>query len=321
MRSEFIRALLEVADEDERVEFIVADLGFGVVEAFAERYPDRFLNVGVAEQNMTGIAVGLALTGSVVFTYSIANFPTLRCLEQLRNDACYHGANVKIVAVGGGFAYGPLGMSHHATEDLAILRSLPNLVVAAPGDPLEAASITRTAATIDGPVYIRLGKSGEPRVHSTVPDLPVGGSTEIRHGSDIAIMATGGILPTAVSVGETIASRGVDARVVSMPWVQPLDIEVVLRAAAEVELVVTLEEHSVRGGLGGAVAEILAELPWSAPLFRIGIPPEFTSVVGSQEYLRSRYGLDPPTVTDRIVAKLREIELRPRRPSERIQSG
>ena len=167
MRTAFIRALEEVAAEDDHVMLVVGDLGFGVVEAFAERFPDRYVNAGVAEQNMTGIAAGMALSGRVVFTYSIANFPTLRCLEQVRNDVCYHNADVKIVAVGGGFVYGSLGMSHHATEDLAIMRALPNMTVIAPGDPVEAAAATRAVVNRPGPCYLRLGRAGEPIVHGS----------------------------------------------------------------------------------------------------------------------------------------------------------
>src|SRR5712691_10038528 len=166
MRPAFFRALPELAAADERVNLVVGDLGFGVVEPFVERFPARFFNAGVAEQNMTGIAAGLALSGKTVFTYSIANFPTLRCLEQIRNDVCYHNANVKVVAVGGGFAYGALGMTHHATEDLAIMRALPGMVVVAPGDPLETELATRAIVSHSGPCYLRLGRAGEPKVHS-----------------------------------------------------------------------------------------------------------------------------------------------------------
>src|SRR6266849_11018187 len=150
MRTAFIRALTESAERDERVHLIVGDLGFGVVEPFAERFPNRFLNVGVAEQNMTGIAAGLALSGKIVFTYSIANFPTLRCLEQVRNDVCYHNANVKVVSVGGGFTYGAMGATHHAVEDLAVMRAMPGLTVVAPGDPVEARAATRAVIAYTG---------------------------------------------------------------------------------------------------------------------------------------------------------------------------
>ena len=165
MRTAFIQTLFELAEKDERINLIVGDLGYSVVEQFAERFPERYLNVGVAEQNMTGVAAGMALCGKVVFTYSIANFPTLRCLEQIRNDVCYHNVSVKIVSVGGGLAYGSLGMSHHGSEDIAILRSLPNMVVVAPGDPIEARLATEAIASHSGPCYLRLGKAGELSVH------------------------------------------------------------------------------------------------------------------------------------------------------------
>src|ERR1700679_3509777 len=166
MRGAFFRTLMEVAEHDNRVFLLVGDLGFGVVEPFVKKFPDRFLNVGVAEQNMTGIAAGLALSGKIVFTYSIANFPILRCLEQIRNDVCYHNANVKIVSIGGGYSYGSLGMTHHATEDIAILRALPGMVVVAPGDPIETEAATRAVTEHDGPCYLRLGRAGEPNIHS-----------------------------------------------------------------------------------------------------------------------------------------------------------
>src|ERR1700693_796065 len=174
MRGAFFRGLLALAERDHRVNLIVGDLGFGVVEEFARRFPDRFLNAGVAEQNMTGIAAGMALSGKIVFTYSIANFPILRCLEQVRNDVCYHNANVKIVAVGGGLAYGSLGSTHHATEDLAIMRSLPRMVVVAPGDPVETEAATRAVVAHSGPCYLRLGRAGESRVHLGHIDFQLG---------------------------------------------------------------------------------------------------------------------------------------------------
>src|SRR5271168_2577576 len=174
MRTAFFRALADLAERDERVNLIVGDIGFGVTENFARRFPQRFLNVGVAEQNMTGIAAGLALSGKIVFTYSIANFPILRCLEQVRNDVCYHNANVKIVAVGGGLAYGSLGATHHATEDLAIMRSLPRMTVIAPGDPFEAEAATRAVAAHSGPCYLRLGRAGEPAIHKSEVEFQIG---------------------------------------------------------------------------------------------------------------------------------------------------
>ncbi len=292
MRTAFFRTLLELAEHDERINLIVGDLGFGVVEPFAERFLKRFLNVGVAEQNMTGIAAGMALSGKVVFTYSIANFPTLRCLEQIRNDVCYHNANVKIVAIGGGFAYGSLGMSHHATEDLAIMRALPGMVVVAPGDPVEVVDATRAIAAHAGPCYLRLGRVGEPTVHRSGVSFRLGTAITVRAGNDLTLISTGGLLHTAVQVAEQLAEQGVETRLLSMHTVKPLDIDAVRAAAWETRAIVTLEEHSVIGGLGSAVAEVLAESRGSRVSFkRLGIPAVFSSHVGDQQYLRAAFGL------------------------------
>src|SRR3990172_770201 len=205
MRTAFLNTLADLAARDDRIFFLTGDLGFGVVETFAQRFPDRFLNVGVAEQNMTGVATGLALSGKVVFTYSIANFPTLRCLEQIRNGPCYHNANVKVVSVGGGLAYGSLGMSHHATEDLAVMRVLPNLTVVAPGDPVETALATGALARQNGPAYLRLGRAGEPVVHAAGVSFELGRAVQLRDGRDLTLISTGGMLVTATRVADALA--------------------------------------------------------------------------------------------------------------------
>jgi transketolase len=305
MRGAFFRALLEMAEQDERVHLVVGDIGFGVVEDFARRFPERFLNAGVAEQNMTGIAAGLALSGKIVFTYSIANFPILRCLEQIRNDVCYHNANVKIVAVGGGLAYGSLGATHHATEDLAILRSLPRMIVVAPGDPIETEAATRAVTAHAGPCYLRLGRAGEANVHRTGIDFVLGKAIELRQGNDATLISTGGMLGTAMRVVDLLDDAGVRTRLLSMHTVRPLDAAAVESAIRETGAIFTLEEHSVVGGLGGAVAEFLAE-NWESPVpfKRFGLPSEFSSFVGSQEYIRARQGLSAEAVALGIRAKL-----------------
>ena len=293
MRTAFIEELFDLARNDDRVNLVVADLGFGVVTPFAEELPEQFVNVGVAEQNMTGVAVGMALTGRNVFTYTIGNFATLRCLEQVRNDVCYHQANVTIVAVGGGMTYGPLGFSHHATEDIAILRALPNLVVMAPGDPLEAKFATRAAYRLDGPCYLRLGRAGEPEVHTGDIDFRLGKAITVRQGDDLTLVVTGALLSQVVAAADALSERGVSARVLSMHTIKPLDEEALLKAAGETAAVITIEEHNVIGGLGGAVAEVLAENPELAPRFRrIGIDDTFCSKAGSQDFLRAEHGLD-----------------------------
>ena len=245
MRTEFIDELTRLAAEDDRICLVVGDLGFGVVQDFARRFPDRFLNAGIAEQSMTGVAAGWALSGKVVFTYSIANFPTLRCLEQIRNDACDHRADVKVAAVGGGFAYGALGASHHATEDLAILRALPGIAVVAPGDTVEARLATRAVADLPGPCYLRLGRAGEPTVHAAEPDFRLGRAITVRDGDDLTLISTGGMLKATVEAADLLAAEGFMARVLSMHTLRPLDDEAVERAAVETGALVTVEEHSV----------------------------------------------------------------------------
>lgn len=292
MRTAFIKSLIECAERDGRINFVVGDLGYSVVESFAQRFPNRFLNVGVAEQNMTGVATGMALCGKVVFTYSIANFPTLRCLEQVRNDVCYHNANVKIVAVGGGLAYGPLGASHHATEDLAITRALPNIIVVAPGDPVEAALATRAIAEQQGPAYLRLGKAGEPIVHRDDIQFAIGRAIVVHRGKDITLISTGGMLFTSLQVAQKLATVGIDARLLSMHTIKPIDAEAVLAAARETRGIVTIEEHSLIGGLGSAVGEVLMDGGLSnARLLRVALPSRFTSEVGTQDHLRAMYSL------------------------------
>ncbi len=302
MRTAFIRTLEEVAAQDDRVMLVVGDLGFGVTGNFAERFPNRFINAGVAEQNMTGIAAGMALSGGVVFTYSIGNFPTLRCLEQIRNDVCYHNADVKVVAVGGGFVYGSLGMTHHATEDLAIMRALPNMTVVAPGDPVEAAAATRAIIDRPGPCYLRLGRAGEATVHQGEIDFQIGKSIQLTDGAGLTLISTGGMLPTAATVAEQLTQHGVTTRLISMHTVRPLDTEAVLAAARETGAIATLEEHSKIGGLGGAVAEVLAECTERrVPFTRLGVDSDFAQTAGDQDYLRSSFGLAPKTVLERLL--------------------
>jgi transketolase len=307
VRTAFFDALMNLAERDSRVFLVVGDLGFGVTEAFAKRFPQRYLNAGVAEQNMTGIAAGLALSGKVVFTYSIANFPILRCLEQIRNDVCYHHANVKVVAVGGGFAYGSLGATHHATEDLAIMRALPEMSVVAPGDPVEAAAATEAIAAHDGPCYLRLGRAGEQKVHKRPIQFQLGKAIRVRQGTDITLISTGGMLQTAVEAADALSAKGLHARVLSMHTLKPLDANAVLAAARETRAIFTLEEHSIIGGLGSAVAEILAESAEREVVFkRFALPSAFACKSGTQEYLRTQFGLGVGSLSDAIYAATRD---------------
>lgn len=301
MRDTFVQAVTEIARQDQRVMLLTGDLGFGVLTPFAETFPDQFLNVGVAEQNMTGVAAGLALEGKIVFTYSIGNFPTMRCFEQIRNDVCYHNANVKIVCIGGGFCYGPLGISHHATEDLAIMRVLPQMKLMAPGDLSETTSMTRLAFETAGPCYLRLGRGGEPDIHQKPPDVPLGKAIPLFPDGEVALLSTGGILSNAIQAREILVSQGLSVSLHSIPFLQPLDHELIIKLAQASRLMVTIEEHSIIGGLGGAAAEVLAELPdFKSQLVRIGLREGFSSEVGDQEYLREIYGLSAEAIARRV---------------------
>lgn len=314
MRDTFIQALEALAERDSRVFLVTGDLGFGVLTGFAERHPRQFLNAGVAEQNMTGVATGLALEGRIVFTYSIANFPILRPLEFIRNDAAYHDANVNVVAIGGGFSYGALGISHHATEDLAILRALPGLTVVSPGDDWEVAEAVPALAATPGTTYLRLDKSSAGNTQGPGERFVLGKARQLRDGADVTLAVTGGILGAVLRAVEELSVLGVSCRVLSVHTIKPLDVDALAAAARETGAIVTVEEHTVDGGLGGAVAESLLEAGAPPKLFyRIGLRAGFSSVVGSQDYLRTIYGMDAASIVARvrgIVEERRAVEAR-----------
>lgn len=305
MRTAFSETLLELAREDPRIVLITGDLGFGVLTSFRDELPRQFVNAGVAEQNMIGMAAGMALSGKIVFVYSIANFPVVRPLEQIRNDVCYHNANVRIVAVGGGMAYGSLGPSHHATEDIALMRALPNMMVVAPGDPVETELAVRALIEYQGPVYLRLGRAGEPVVHKATPQLQLGKAITVRQGRDVTLIATGGMLHNTMGAAAALSNHGVDCRVLSMHTVKPLDVEAVFAATRDTSAICTVEEHSIIGGLGGAVAEVLMESEQRPRRFRrIGLNSAFSSIVGDQAYLHAQYGLDVEGIVRSVLETL-----------------
>lgn len=301
MRDTFVRTLVELAKQDKNIELITGDLGFGVLKPYYEAVPDQFTNAGIAEQNMTTVAAGMALEGKTVFTYSIGNFPTLRCLEQIRNDCAYHNANVKIVCVGGGFVYGSLGMSHQATEDLAILRALPNVVVMAPADLVEAEECTRALAKYPGTAYLRLGRGGEKRIHDKIEGFQIGKAIKVHDGEKVAIFSTGAIFEEVTAAYEELKKEDFNPAVYTFPTVKPIDKETIEEVSREFRLVVTCEEHNIVGGFGSAVAEVMAEMKdKNAVLTRIGVNDEYSVRVGNQKYLRQQYGMSVEAIVNRV---------------------
>jgi transketolase len=295
MRTAFINQLIEEARINSNIFLIVGDLGFSVVEPFAIEFPERFLNIGIAEQNMAGFAVGLAMEGYIPFIYSIGNFPTLRCMEQIRYDICYHNANVKIVAVGGGYSYGSLGASHHATEELGMLRTIPNLVVTAPGDPIETRLVTKMSIDTQGPFYIRLGKAGEPIVHKhEILNYLKGDAIELIKGTSMAILSTGSMLKYSQ---DYIIENNFDCGLYSFPIIKPLNKSAIISLCNSYKEFITIEEHQMSGGFGSAFIEVVndiyfhAEITTYPKIKRIAIPDQFCSVAGSQQYLWRENGL------------------------------
>ncbi len=300
MRDAFINALTDLAENDKDIVLLTGDLGFGVFEEFEARFPGQYYNVGVAEQNMMGLAVGLSLEGKKVVAYSIANFPSLRCLEQIRNDACYHDASITIVASGGGFSYGSLGMSHHTTEDLAILRALPNMVVVAPCTREEAKEATKQLVSSKGVGYLRLDKTSAEEVAEAQP-FTIGKSRIFREGNDITLIATGGILEEAMVAANELEDFGLNVKIVGIHTVKPIDKEEILKSARETGGLVVIEEHNKDGGLGSAVAEVCmdhAVLP--SKFLRIGLNNTYSSIVGSQHYLRAQYEIDHNAIVSSV---------------------
>jgi len=302
MRDRFIETLTAIAQRDPRVMLITGDLGFGVLDGFRRDCPTQFMNVGVAEQNLALVATGMALEGRVVFTYSIGNFPTLRCLEMLRNDAAYHGAEVKVVAVGGGLSYGPLGFSHHATEDLSILRSLPGVTTFAPTGPMEVSKATEACMSVRGTCYLRLDKDAGADGASGAPFV-IGQPREVRRGSHLLMLATGGILSEVLRAADLLAASGVTPSVFSVHTLRPMDTAAVAAIVRTHHAVLTVEEHTLFGGLGGAVLEALADhSAFPRHFTRLGLDDYMQAPVGSQTYLRRRYGLDAETIAARAMA-------------------
>ncbi len=302
MRNAFADEITRLGAQDSRVVVLSGDIGNRLFRSFKSAARERFLNCGVAEANMMGVAAGMALSGLRPFVYTIAPFATTRCLEQIRVDVCCHRAPVTIVGTGSGLSYAELGPTHHSCEDMAILRALPGMTVVAPGDPIELRCAVRAALRQDNPVYIRIGKKGEPDVHRVEPDFRFGKAIMILEGHDVCILSTGTMLPVAVRASELLATEGLSVGVESFHTVKPLDEERLVELGRACRLLVTLEEHSRIGGLGGAVSEWLAGAgrEVEAKLVLCGVDDAFMLEAGTQDYARRKFGLTPETVAARV---------------------
>ncbi len=306
MRNAFADELTKLGNEDPRVVMLSGDIGNRLFDKFKDKHPSRFFNCGVAEANMMGVAAGMAMNGLRPVAYTITPFVTTRCLEQIRTDVCYHEAPVTIVAVGAGLAYSGLGPTHHACEDISFLRSIPNMVVICPGDAFEVRGALRAAMQQDRPVYIRMGKKGEPVVHKgTIADFRIGKAITMAEGTDVCLLSTGNMLPEAMEAAHRLKDKGISAEVVSFHTVKPLDEEKLKQAFARFKLVATLEEHSLIGGFGAAVSEWLVDTETQARKFlRFGTPDAFFKKSGEQEYAREVLGLTGHQIADKIVHAL-----------------
>lgn len=305
MRNTFAAEVTSLATADKRIVVLSGDIGNRLFDKLKAAAPGRFLNCGVAEANMTGVAAGMALCGLRPVTYTITPFVTTRCLEQIRVDICYQNLPVIIVGTGSGLSYASLGTTHHSCEDIAFLRAIPNMTVICPADPMEARLALRAALRHPGPVYIRLGKKGEPPVHPNLTSFEIGKGIVVKPGHDVCLLSTGTILPVVMEAAELFAEKGLSAEVVSLHTVKPVDSELLARAFSSFKLVVTVEEHSRLGGLGGSVAEWHADHPATGgQVCRIGTDDRFLHEAGSQDDARAYFGLTPAGIVAQTLAMM-----------------
>lgn len=300
MRNAFADETTRLGRADPRVVLLSGDIGNKLFDKFKDANPGRFINCGIAEANMMGVAAGLALSGLRPIVYTITPFTTTRCFEQIRVDACYHNVPVIIVGTGSGLSYAELGPTHHSCEDLAILRVLPNMTVLAPADEVELRQCLRAALTLDGPAYIRIGKKGEAIIPKRDDAFAIGRAITVSDGSDVCLIGTGTLMPAVLEAAGLLRRHGISARVESCHTIKPLDLAMLAEVSRCYRLLVTVEEHSRIGGLGGGVAEWLAARAGSPRLLSIGTDDEFMHEVGTQEYARAKYGLTGEGIARRV---------------------
>ena len=300
MRTALVNRLTKLAEKDKRIWLLTADLGFSVFENFRKKFPDRFINCGVAEQNMIGVAAGLALSGKKPYVYSIVPFVTMRCMEQIKNDIAYQKLDVKIIGAGGGFSYGSLGATHHAIEDLGILRVIPNLTVLAPGDPIESEQLTIKSYLTKNPTYIRLINNKD-IIHKSSDKIEIGKPFVLKRGKHGVLIVNGIFLKIGIILDRKLRKMGYNFKMISLPTLKPIDKDALFKEVKNQKLVITLEEHNVIGGLNSILSEILMERRWKGKLRKVAVPDEYFSKVGNAEYIREKYHFNPDQLINFIL--------------------
>ena len=311
MRQTCLNMVYDLAKIDDRIFFIGSDLGVDTLNNFKEEMPDRFFMEGVSEANVIGMATGLALENKVVYVNTIATFLTRRCYEQLVLDACLHEANIRLIGNGGGLVYAPLGPPHLAIEDMAILRAIPNMTIVAPADADEMRRFMPLTVDHEGPIYIRLAKGYDPIVSNDNHPFEIGKAIPIREGNAALILTTGTTLKVALEAADTLDAQGINAAILHIPTIKPLDIDAILDRASEVPMIVSIEEHTVIGGLGSAVAEVIAEANFDSRkrFKRMGIPDVFPDEYGTQDDLMAKFSLD----SENLVSVITDLAVQPSR--------
>lgn len=306
MRNTFVNTLSEMAAKNDKIICVIGDTGFSVFEGFEKKFKERFINVGIAEQNFVSVGAGLAAMGMKPYIYNVVSFMTLRSFEQIVLDVCYQENPVVLVGVGGGHAYGTAGPTHHSYFDIAMMRMLPNMTVVCPADPVEMEAVMRLSENYNKPMYIRIGRSVDPVIHKEPIEFEIGKAICMREGTDGVLFATGTVVKDAQRACELLEERGIDMALYSMHTIKPIDTALIEKCIKKYPAIFTLEEHSRNGGLGSAVGDVILENMEKKKFVKFGFPDTFAPVTGSREYLNSLYGLDAESVAESIHTILKE---------------
>ncbi len=304
MRFAVVQTIYQAALKNKNIYFLTGDLGSACENEFKTNIPKQYLNMGLSEQNMIGVAAGLALSGMKVFAYSITPFVTMRCFEQVKNDLCYQNLDVTLIGIGGGLIYGPYGNTHCSIEDIAVMRVLPNMKIVCPANPVDAQELTKQVIKLRGPTYIRIGRGKEP-----VPEkefkVDFGKGLVVKKGDDITIFSTGTVLTEAEKAARLLEEKGINTELIHLHTVKPIDKKIILDRMNKRKAIFTLEDHSIIGGLGGAVAELISEERKKRPIFkRFGVNDVYLKEIGSQAYLRDRHGISGNKIARKILELL-----------------